>query len=129
MRARGESPRAVYDEVMRRFADGRYHAPARAGVTYMLSPIMRTYMDSSSREPTTMMGPHFMFYAPNVTDADIGGRQQTQGPFMLSKGPHALIFVGAGAARSKEILDQSRGLLAELCAYRTLLCVTKRPAS
>jgi hypothetical protein len=43
--------------------------------------------------------------------------------------PHALIFVSAGAARSKEILDQSRGLLAELCAYRTLLCVTKRPAS
>jgi hypothetical protein len=128
MRAHGDSPRAVYDEVMRRFADGRYHAPARAGISYMLSPVMRTYLDSTSREPTTMVGPHFMFYAPNVTDADIGGRPQTQGPFMLSKGPHALIFVSTGAARKQEILAQSRALLADLCAYSKVLCVPQTAA-
>jgi hypothetical protein len=125
MRAHGDSPRAVYDEVMRRFADGRYHAPARAGVSYMLAPVMRTFIDSLSREPTTMVGPHFMFYAPNVTDADIGGRQGEGGPFMLSPGTHGLIFVGAGAARTQDILVQSRDLLTDLCAYRSVLCVPK----
>jgi hypothetical protein len=128
MRARGDSPRAVYDEVRRRFADGRYHAPARAGISYMLGPVMRTFIDSTSREPTTMVGPHFMFYAPNVTDADIGGRPQSEGPFMLSPGPHGLIFVSAGAARTQAILAQSRDLLAQLCAFRSVLCIQKSSA-
>ncbi|HWH51873.1 MAG TPA: hypothetical protein VN651_10060 [Gemmatimonadaceae bacterium] len=125
MRARGDSPRAVYDEIMRRYADGRYHAPARAGLAYMLGPVMRTFIAASSPEPTTMIGPHFMFYAPNVTDADIGGRQQSDGPFMLSTGPHGLIFVGAGKSRTQEILAQSSSLLADLCAYRKVLCLPK----
>jgi hypothetical protein len=128
MRARHDSPRAVYGEVVRRFADGRYHAPARAGVSYMLGPVMRIVLAPSSREPTTVIGPHFMFYAPNVTDADIGGRQGSEGPFMLSTGPHGLIFLGAGASRRQEILAQSSGLLTDLCAYRSVLCVKKTSA-
>jgi hypothetical protein len=128
MRARGDSPQTVYEEVMRRFSDGRYHAPARAGVSYMLSPVMRTYIGPSSHEPTTMAAPHYMFYAPNVTDADIGGRPGGDGPFMLSTGPHGLIFLGAGAARKQDILAQSRGLLDELCAYRRALCIRPSPA-
>jgi hypothetical protein len=75
-----------------------------------------------------MIGPHFMFYAPNVTDADIGGRQQSEGPFMLSTGPQGLIFLGAGASRTQEILAQSSSLLSELCAYRSVLCVPKARA-
>ncbi|HXD50058.1 MAG TPA: alpha/beta hydrolase-fold protein [Gemmatimonadaceae bacterium] len=129
MRARGDSPRAVYDEIMRRYADGRYHAPARAGLAYMLGPVMRTFIADTSPEPTTMIGPHFMFYAPNVTDADIGGRQQSEGPFMLSTGPHGLIFLGAGASRTQEILAQSRSLIADLCAYRSVLCIPKKRAA
>ena len=129
MRAHGDTPRAVYDEVMRRFGDGRYHAPARAGISYMLSPVMRTFLDSSSREPTTMVGPHYMFYAPNVTDADIGGRPGSGGPFMLSTGPHGLIFVGVGAAKKQEIVEQSHDLLAGLCSYSHVLCVPQAPAS
>jgi len=125
MRAHGDTPRAVYDSVKRRFADGRYHAPARAGVSYMLAPVMRTFIAESSREPTTMVAPHYMFYAPNVTDADIGGKRQADGPFMLSTGPHGLIFLGVGATRKQEILSQSSDLLAALCAYRSVLCVTK----
>jgi hypothetical protein len=123
MRAHGDSPRAVYEEVMRRFADGRYHAPARAGVSYMLAPVMRTFTGPSSREPTTMIAPHYMFYAPDVTDRDIGGRPGGDGPFMLSTGPHALIFLGVGASRKREIVAQSGDLLRELCAYRGVLCV------
>jgi hypothetical protein len=129
MRARGDTPRAVYDEVTHRFADGRYHAPARAGVSYMLSPVMRTFVSPSSREPTTMVGPHLMFYAPNVTDADIGGRPGNGGPFMLSTGPHGLIFVSVGKAKVQDILAQSHDMLAELCAYRSVLCVPTASAS
>lgn len=70
-----------------------------------------------------MVGPHYLFYAPDVTDADIGGTRDGDGPFMLSTGPHALIFLGAGAARKQEILSGSRELMAALCAYRSVLCV------
>jgi hypothetical protein len=127
MRAHGDTPRTVYDSVTRRFADGRYHAPSRAGVSYMLAPVMRTFVADSSRAPTTMVAPHYMFYAPNVTDADIGGQRSGDGPFTLSTGPHGLIFLGAGATKKEEILSQSRDLLAALCSYRSVLCVRKAP--
>jgi hypothetical protein len=94
----------------------------------MLGPVMRTYSGPASRQPMTMVGPHFMFYAPNVTDADIGGKRGNGGPFMLSTGPHGLIFVGVGAARTQDILAQSRELLDALCAYRTVLCLPKTAA-
>ena len=70
-----------------------------------------------------MVGPHYMFYAPDVTDADIGGVPGSGGPFMLSHGPHAMIFTGVGAARKQEIVEQSHDLLVQLCTYDRVLCV------
>jgi hypothetical protein len=122
MRARGQTPQAIHAEVTRRFADGTYHAPARAGISYMLGPVMRTY-GPASEQPMTMVGAHYMFYAPNVTDSDIGGNPTSSGPFMLSPGPHGLIFLLAGDSKQKEILTESRDLLARLCAYRSVLCL------
>jgi hypothetical protein len=94
----------------------------------MLAPVMRTYAGPTEHEPTTMVGPHYMFYAPNVTDADIGGRKNSGGPFMLSTGPHGLIFVGVGATKKEEILAQSHGMLAELCTFQSVLCLPRTAA-
>lgn len=41
-------------------------------VAYMIAPVMRGFTNGT--EPVTMNMPHYMFYAPNVTDADIGGK-------------------------------------------------------
>src|SRR5204863_4967271 len=57
---------------MERFKSGQYHAPSRAGVAYMLSP-MRYRIDEHGGVTRTASNPHLMFYGPNLTDTDIGG--------------------------------------------------------
>jgi hypothetical protein len=72
-----------------------------------------------------MVGPHYMFYAPNVKDNDIGGKPFSQYPFVLPQGPgpHDVIILLVGEAEKGKILEESKGLLGELCAYRKYLCV------
>jgi hypothetical protein len=53
-------------------ARAHYPNPARTGVAYMIAPVMRGW--TARPEPVTMNMPHYMFYAPGVTDADIGGK-------------------------------------------------------
>jgi hypothetical protein len=70
--------------------------------------------------------PHYMFYAPGVTDADIGGKPYSHYPFILTMGPGRddVIILLAGETEKAEILEQSKQLQAELCAYRAYLCTT-----
>lgn len=49
---------------------GRLQAPRRPGVNYMLSEKNRVPVGPDKVVP---YGPHLMFYAPHLTDADIGG--------------------------------------------------------
>jgi len=44
MRAEGKlSPMEVKQEIARRYEDGTYRPPSRAGISYMIAPLMRTY--------------------------------------------------------------------------------------
>lgn len=56
------------------FAQGRYRAPLRPGVAYMLSPI-RYRIDEKGEITRTNPNPHVMAYAPYLTDADVGGKR------------------------------------------------------
>jgi hypothetical protein len=50
LRAEGKlSPAELKKEIERRFKAGEYHAPARPGIVYMLSPVARLYGDPNSR--------------------------------------------------------------------------------
>jgi len=42
LRAQGMSPAALKAEIERRFTDKTYTAPEKAGLSYMVAPIMRT---------------------------------------------------------------------------------------
>lgn len=73
----------VHEEVTKRFGTAAYPNPARTGVAYMIAPIMRGYTNAPA--PVTMNMPHYMFYAPNVKDTDIGGNGfSKQYPFILN---------------------------------------------
>jgi hypothetical protein len=53
--------------------------------------------------------PHLMFYAPNLTDADVGGRRG--GPaFINSPAPHGMIIVPLGKEEQKAIQAEHEAL-------------------
>jgi len=126
LRAQGMNSKQVHDEVTKRFGTASYPNPARAGVAYMIAPVMRGYTNAPT--PVTMNMPHYMFYAPNVKDADIGGNGfSKQYPFILnmSAGRDDYILLLVGETEKAKILLDSKDLLAGLCAYRPYLCTTE----
>ena len=125
LRARGMDSKQVHEEVTKKFDKPDYPNPARTGVAYMIAPIMRGY--TKAPDPVTMNMPHYMFYAPNVKDADIGGNGFSQQyPFILSMntGRDDYIIMLVGETEKAKILLESKDLLAQLCSYRHYLCTT-----
>ncbi|HVH70667.1 MAG TPA: hypothetical protein VNB49_06100 [Candidatus Dormibacteraeota bacterium] len=125
LRARGMGAKEVHQEISRKFGSADYPNPSRTGVAYMIAPLMRGYTRAPA--PVTMNMPHYMIYAPNVKDADIGGNGfSKQYPFILgmSHGRDDYIILLVGETEKAKILSDSKDLLAELCSYRTYLCTT-----
>jgi hypothetical protein len=124
MRARGMDAKRVHQDITRKFKTHDFPNPSRTGVAYMIAPVMRGYVNVGV---ATMNMPHYMFYAPNVKDADIGGHGfSKEHPFVLSmsKGRDDYIILLAGEAEKTKILDESKELLDQLCSYRAYLCTT-----
>ena len=79
------------------WADGRLRAPARPGINYMLSRENRVPADESGTRIVPYR-PHVMFYAPFLTNRDVGGNEEGpegQSPvFVIAAGtPHAYVIV------------------------------------
>ena len=126
MRAKGMSADAVKKEIGRRFADNVYAAPKRMGLCYMVAPLMRTYPnpDPSDHTVVTMSMPHHMIYAPNLTDRDIGGAPPPGPyPFIFEQGPQGYMILLLGEEEKAKVVADSKQLLADLCAYRSSLCL------
>lgn len=132
MRATGKySPAQIRDSVVKRVKDGRYHAPARSGICYMLSPVHRGRLADVGI--VNMVMPHYMFYAPYVDDNDIGGKWGVGGhqPFIGSVGAvldkaHSIfnyIILAAGEAEKSKIVENSQDLMQKLAAYKPSLKV------
>jgi len=125
LRARGMDAKQVHQEVTKKFGSAAYPNPSRTGVAYMIAPLMRGFTKAPG--PVTMNMPHYMFYAPNVKDTDIGGNGfSKEYPFILSMTPGRddYIIVLVGETEKAKILWESKDLLAELCSYRGYLCTT-----
>jgi hypothetical protein len=70
------------------FARGRFHSPGKSGIAYMLAGDVK-FDPKSGQLSSTVFPPHYMIYAPGVTNNDIGvtkeGMQKTPGlPFVYS---------------------------------------------
>lgn len=131
LRASGKySPAELHQAIIRKVKDGTLKAPARTGVSYMLAPMMRSHPES--KEVVNMIMPHYMFYAPNLTNEDIGGKYDgTSQPFILESDPafgkdHGItnyIIVKAGEAEIQKILKENASLLDRLAQFRSSLKV------
>jgi hypothetical protein len=83
-------------EIAEGFRTGKYIAPRRTGVAYMLSGDIRNYNPRSGKVES--FPPHLMFYAPNLTNADLGTTAEALAkdpslPFVAYQGPHGFIIV------------------------------------
>src|SRR2546430_16858451 len=73
LQAKGTPPGELKKIIQDRYKAGFYKAPERAGISYMLSPVLRTYVNPEESDRVgTLNGPHVMYYAPNVSSEDIG---------------------------------------------------------
>jgi hypothetical protein len=105
MRAKGRPEREIRDAVKKGFAEGQLKAPLRPGVDYMLSTHNVVTVDEE-KGIAVPFPPHLMFYAPGMTNADIGSDGSPGSPVFVvdEKSPHALMIVavptgGPGAAQ------------------------------
>jgi hypothetical protein len=89
----------IGEEIREGFRTGKYVSARRAGVAYMLSGDVRVFNPQSGA--TGSFPPHIMFYAPNLTNADIGTTPEALNadphlPFVAYQGPQGYIIVMVG---------------------------------
>jgi hypothetical protein len=95
-RAEGLSEEAILRRISEGFASGRFRAPRRAGIAYMLSTENYVY----NGRAVVRYVPHLMCYAPYLKSRDIGSTgQDPKAPWVLNEGsPHAYIIIATGHA-------------------------------
>ena len=140
MQAKGTPPEELKRIIQDRYKTKYYQAPDRAGVSYMLSPILRTYVNPDENENVATANiPHVMYYAPNISNDDIGaatpkpeqlryfsqhGRwPDTPYPFLILHGPHGYIVQFRGITERDAITKEYEGMLARLCKIKELWCL------
>jgi hypothetical protein len=124
MRASGKfTALRIKDSITARYARGFYKAPSRQGISYMLAPIMRTYVGGDNNKHVgTFSMPHYMFYAPYMTESDIGGNSPSGGgPILLgdAKQPEGYIIIPVGVMEKAQMMADNAPLLRRLIAYRS----------
>ncbi len=128
MQAGGTPPGELKRIIKDRVRTGYYKAPERAGVSYMLSPILRTYFNPEEGETVgTLNIPHVMYYAPNVSNEDIGGgKLGGVYPFIIMQGPHGYMIQLLGLTERAAVTKECEGMLGRLCKIRDVWCLPKR---
>src|SRR5207244_13501082 len=113
-------PEEVTKIIQERDSTGYYKPPERAGVSYMLSPILRTYVNPDANDSVATSNiPHVMYYAPNVSNDEMGGAMPTPEqfayymqhgrwayttyPFVILHGTHGYMLQVRGAEDMHEI--------------------------
>jgi hypothetical protein len=130
LRAQGLTPTALKAEIEKRYEDKTYKVPDKPGLSYMIGPLMRTIGPPDFKVHTMAM-PHLMFYAPFITNADIGAAPDLADPASLQypfidrqgNGEQSYMIQMIGEAEKARILVEEKELIDDLCAYRDVLCL------
>jgi hypothetical protein len=92
----GKPMSKIDGDIAEGFRTGKYISPRRPGVAYMLSGDIRNFNPHTGKVES--FPPHVMFYAPNLTNADLGMTPEALAsdpslPFIAYEGPHAFIIM------------------------------------
>ena len=139
LQAQGTPPEQLKKLIQERFKVGYYKPPKAAGCSYMLSPILRTYVNPDANDDVvTASVPHVMCYAPNVTNKEIGVAptpEQLRGftqhghwslapyPFIIHQGPHGYMVHVRGTSERTAIDQSYKEMLARLCRIKDVWCL------
>jgi hypothetical protein len=129
MRASGKyNPAQIKDSIKNRILKGVYKAPARPGISYMLSPLMRVYPGMpDNKNIITVSAPHYMIYAPYVANEDLGFKPGLPGPVLNSPdqqifgehgAPYGYIIMLASEKETAIIVRNGQELMRRLSAYK-----------
>jgi hypothetical protein len=133
MQAKGTPSDELKNIMKKRYKAGYYKAPERVGVSYMLSPILRTYVSPDESDSVVTIGiPHVMYYAPYVSNQDIGGEKPGVPPpiypFVIMPGPLGYIVQLLGVTERAAIIKEYGEMLARLCKIKEVWCLPKENA-
>ena len=125
MQARGTRPAELKRIMQERHTSGYYGAPERAGLAYMLSPVLRTYFNPAATDSLlTVSLPHVMYFAPDVSDVDIGsGQLGGPYPFVILHGHHGYMIQVLGVTERAAINKEYSDMLARLCRIKDAWCL------
>jgi hypothetical protein len=138
--AKGTPPNELKKLIQQRYATHYYKAPERAGLSYMMSPILRTYTNPDNDESVaTTIVPHVMHFVPNVSNADIGGAKpagedmqhfkehgewlHNPDPFVIHQGPHGYLVQFLGVTERAAVRKEYSGMLDRICKIKTEWCL------
>ncbi|CAN5154367.1 hypothetical protein BH10PSE6_BH10PSE6_01570 [soil metagenome] len=128
LQAKGTPPAELKRLIQQRYKTGYYKPPERAGVSYMMQPMTRTYDNPvKSNKIETWNGPHVMYLAPNASNQDIGGAEPGIAtlPFIIQEGPHGFIVQHVGEKERAEITREHAPMLKRLCELNPIWCLPK----
>ena len=92
-RAKGKSEEQIKSEIEAGYKNGKFRAPQKPGIVYMLSE--QGYLLVPGTNRLVQLPPHLMFYAPYATDQDIGSPPPAPNmPHLIRAGqPDAVVIV------------------------------------
>jgi hypothetical protein len=127
MQASGVSAQELKSVINKRYKAGSYKTPERAGISYMLAPVHRTYTNPDESDAVATLNlPHVMYYAPDVSNDDIGGAKPgSPYPFVILPGPHGYIIQVLGLTERRAVTEKYEGMLTRLCKIREAWCLPK----
>lgn len=76
MLAQGSTAAEIKRDIDAGFTNGRFHSPGKTGIAYMLAGDVRQFDAKTGKVLARDFPPHYMIYAPGVTNADIGMTQE-----------------------------------------------------
>jgi len=94
MRAQGKPEEQIKADIAAGYKDGRFKAPSKPGVCYMLSS--ENYLYNPETKQSGPFPGHLMFYAPYMTAKDLGyaAVSGTMQPYLVEPGqPDAMLVV------------------------------------
>jgi len=93
----------------------------------MLAPVHRTYANpDESDRVITLNFPHVMYYAPGISDEDIGaGKPGGMAPFVINHGHHRYMIQPLGLTERAALNKEYAEMLARLCKIKDVWCLPK----